>query len=109
MSPGDGLDDVLEEGAEGGGGDGGEDPYFARLDAMDAARPKGVPKPSQLARSVAETGWIEEWQLEGYEAGVPDWWRIADEAMLDAALDALDPGELEEAADALSRCGEGRP
>lgn len=39
---------------------------------------------------------IEALQMEAYEAGVPGWWTLTDEAALEAALDALEDEDEEE-------------
>lgn len=60
-----------------------------RLNRMWDARPRGVQTPYQLGDT---TGFIEELQIEAFEADLPEWWLITSEEALDAALEsALSP------------------
>lgn len=53
------------------------------------ARPRGAQTPYQLGDT---TGFIEELQIEAFEADLPEWWLITSEEALDAALEsALSP------------------
>ncbi len=60
-----------------------------RLNRMWDARPRGAQTPYQLGDT---TGFIEELQIEAFEADLPEWWLITSEEALDAALEsALSP------------------
>ncbi|MDG6078427.1 hypothetical protein E3U23_04380 [Erythrobacter litoralis] len=59
-------------------------PLGRTLREMDAKRPRGASQPWQLGRDA------EACQLTAFEAGVPEWWQIANEDELYAALDDLE-------------------
>lgn len=59
-----------------------------RLNRMWDARPHGVPAPHEQGDT---TGFIEELQIEAFEADLPEWWLITTEDALDAALEAAIP------------------
>ncbi len=61
-----------------------------RLVAMERARPRRAVPPSRMALPPGVTpGDVEEWQLEAFEEGVAEWWRIDSLDALEAALVAL--------------------
>ena len=59
-------------------------PLGRTLREMDAARPRGALQPWQLGRDA------EACQRAAFEAGVPEWWQIANADALDAALEDLE-------------------
>jgi hypothetical protein len=61
-----------------------------RLKRMEAARPRGVPKPHELANSVEDADEIERLQIDAFECEMPEWWTITSEEQLEAAFAALD-------------------
>jgi hypothetical protein len=50
--------------------------YPDRLDAMDAARPRGAKEPDQLTGEGDRDGAIEAEQLAAFEEGVERWWLV---------------------------------
>ncbi len=61
-----------------------------RLKRMDEARPHDALPPHKLADGdMTQTGLVEAWQLEAFEAEVDEWWLIDSEGSLTLALQSL--------------------
>nr|WP_161593767.1 hypothetical protein [Parerythrobacter lutipelagi] len=57
-----------------------------RLDRMNAARPRGVPKPHELGAGIDESDRIEGLQLDAFECDMPEWWTVTSEEELEERL-----------------------
>ena len=57
-----------------------------RLARFHEARPRGAPSVDELTDCDREAEDIEAIQMEAFEAGVPEWWLVANEEALEGAL-----------------------
>lgn len=82
-------------GAEAGEAD-GPTALDLRLDAMDAARPAGVPTPGKAANGYEEADALEAAQLAAFEAGAERWWEAGsvDDVEINAGMAARDHADL---------------
>ena len=64
-----------------------------RLERFYDARPRGAPAIDELTDCDHEAGEIEALQMDAFEAGVPEWWLIANEDALEDALEKLVEGD----------------
>ena len=60
-----------------------------RLDRFHNARPRHAPAYAELASADCDAWEVEALQMDAFEAGVPEWWRIANEDALEDALQKL--------------------